>query len=92
MINGMVTNSDKPLKVDEIYIKTFLGINNDIVSLISPMKHIRVYAKKGGSKNDVIFVLTKYLNENLPNDIKNNLNKYGAIKHQCKNHVVYSFK
>ena len=88
----MVTNSNKPLKVDEIYIKTFFGINNDIVSLISPMKHIRVYAKKGGSKNDVIFVLTKYLNENLPNDIKNNLNKYGAIKHQCTNHVIYSFK
>lgn len=77
------------LKVDLPIIKEFFGNTENIVSSISPMKHIRIYAKKGGTTNDVIFVLTKYMDRNA-RKLVINLYKHNAMKFKRGNNYVYS--
>ena len=77
------------LNVDIPTIERFFGTIDGIESIISPMKHCRIYLKKGGKKNDIIFVLTKFFNNNATQMVSN-LHKYGAKKYKIKNRYVYS--
>lgn len=76
------------LKVDIPIIKEFFGSTNNILSYISPMKHIRVYAYKNGEMRDVIFVLTNYMDRNARKLVRN-LYRHDAMKFKRNNNYVY---
>jgi hypothetical protein len=83
--------SDKILKVDLFVVKEFLGETDNIVSMISPLKHARCYAKKGGKRSEVIMVLTPLTHDNMPDYLSENFKKYGATEHKRGNNFVYTF-
>lgn len=77
------------LKVDIPIVKEFFGSTDDIVSLITPFKHCRLYAKKNGMANDIIFVITPMI-ETTATDVIANLKKAGAKRYERKGKYVYS--
>ena len=77
------------LKIDMPIIKEFFGTTENIISYISPMKHIRIYVKKGGTTSDVIFVITNYMDKNATKLVRN-LYKHNAKKFKRGNNYVYS--
>lgn len=77
------------LKVDIPIIKEFFGTTENIISNISPMKHIRIYAKSGGTTSDVIFVITNYMDKNAIKLVRN-LYQHNAKKFKRGNNYVYS--
>lgn len=83
--------SDKILKVDIPIVKEFLGSTDDVVSMISPLKHGRAYAKKYGKRNDIIVIFTPLLRNNMPDDVRENFKKYSATEHKRGNNFVYTF-
>ena len=83
--------SDKILKVDLSVVKEFLGTTDNIISMISPLKHARGYAKKKGKRNEVIMVLTPLIHDNMPDYISENFKKYSPTEHKRGNNFVYTF-
>ena len=77
------------LKVDIPVIKEFFGTTENIVSEISPMKHIRIYAKK--ESREVMFVLSRYMNKNAKKVVIN-LCSHGASIYKRGNTFVYLLK
>lgn len=77
------------LKVDVSIVKEFFGTTDGIVSLITPFKHCRLYAKKNGRSNDIIFVVTPMI-ETTATDVISNLKKAGAKRYERNGKYVYS--
>lgn len=77
------------LKIDMPIIKEFFGTTENIISYISPMKHIRIYVKSGGTISDVIFVITNYMDKNATKLVRN-LYQHNAKKFKRGNNYVYS--